>query len=60
MMKGQSIEACCICECPTGRAGKADDSFYCDFCDEGPFCEDCYDEHINECSIENGQLGVGE
>ena len=32
----------------------------CDLCDEGPFCEDCYNEHINECPIENGQFGVGE
>lgn len=38
------LERCCNCDEPTGRAGRADDSLYCE-CGEGPFCEDCWDEH---------------
>lgn len=34
-------EMCCQCECPTGRAGRADDSLYTDN-DWGPYCEDCW------------------
>lgn len=38
-------EHCRVCACPTGRAGRGDDSLYCEACDVGPFCEDCWAEH---------------
>ena len=36
------LEFCSVCEHPTGRAGAAEDSLY--IGDDGPFCEDCYNE----------------
>ena len=48
-------EHCCQCDEPTGRAGRADDSLYC--CDLGPFCEECYNEHLkteHRCSVCGG------
>ena len=44
-MTDKTIETCCVCDEPTGRAGRADDSLYCDECDVGPFCEECWDDH---------------
>ena len=41
----REIERCVECDEPTGRAGRDDDSMYCDVCGAGPFCEGCYDEH---------------
>ncbi len=46
------LERCCSCDEPTGRAGRADDSLYCE-CGAGPFCEDCWDEH--ECPETGGE-----
>jgi len=40
-----SIERCYICDEPTGRAGRGEDSLYCDECDSGPYCSECWDEH---------------
>ena len=37
-----NIERCFICDDPTGRAGKGEDSIY--LGDHGPLCEGCYDE----------------
>lgn len=34
------MEFCCICDEPTGRAGKGEDSIY-DEQGRGPFCEKC-------------------
>ena len=48
-------ETCCECGCATGRAGRGDDSMYCDDCDAGPFCEDCYAAHI--CKPQDGAGG---
>lgn len=63
-MSRQSLELCCECGCPTGRAGRGEDSLYID--DEGPFCEDCYktvlkirEEEAREEALANGQFGVG-
>lgn len=39
---GETLEYCCNCNQPTGRAGKADDSLYTED-DEGPFCWDCWE-----------------
>jgi hypothetical protein len=48
-------EYCCSCKRPTGRAGKGDDSLYCDVCGAGPFCEECYDSHIAWCHGRDGR-----
>lgn len=39
------FEECCVCGSHTGRAGRGDDSIYCDDCDMGPFCEGCWHQH---------------
>ena len=55
----QSIEYCCECDEPTGKAGKGEDSLYTDD-DNGPFCSECYDElEEDEYPQENSQFGVG-
>ena len=38
---GLTLERCCECDDPTGRAGRGDGSLY-DDDDEGPFCGDCW------------------
>lgn len=45
---GLELERCVDCDDPTGRAGRADDSLYCD-CGAGPFCGECHDEHGKRC-----------
>jgi len=37
---GCTLEHCCVCGCPTGGAGKGEDSLYTD--DSGPYCPGCY------------------
>lgn len=37
-------EHCWICDEPTGRAGRGEDSIY-DADDNGPYCEDCREAH---------------
>ena len=49
-----SIEYCCNCEEPTGRAGIAEDSLYVSAGD-GPFCETCWEE-----LLPNRTLWLGE
>lgn len=44
-----TLEECCECSRPTGMGGADDDSLYCPFCDEGPFCPDCWGEHMDAC-----------
>lgn len=48
-----SIELCCECDQPTGRAGKHDDSIYIHYPDKeiGPLCEECWEDHwiCEEC-----------
>jgi hypothetical protein len=39
---GCTLEYCCVCNQPTGRAGRADDSLY--IGDDGPYCYECYCE----------------
>jgi hypothetical protein len=39
------LEMCCKCGDSTGRAGKGEDSLYCDGCDTGPYCPECWDLH---------------
>lgn len=41
MSNKQHLEYCGECDEPTGRAGKYEDSIYCDSCGSGPFCENC-------------------
>ncbi len=37
-----SLEYCCACDSPTGRAGQGEDSLYTDNAALGPFCEECW------------------
>lgn len=46
-MSEEQAEMCVNCDRPTGRAGRGDDSLYCEECDEGPFCAECWAEHHN-------------
>lgn len=36
---GCTLEYCCECAQPTGRAGRSEDSLY---DDDGPFCRECW------------------
>lgn len=47
-MNDQPYERCDICDELTRRAGKGEDSLYCDECDKGPFCSECWDVHHND------------
>lgn len=38
------LEECVMCGEPTGRAGRGDDSIFCE-CDTGPLCLDCWHAH---------------
>jgi hypothetical protein len=49
-MAKQSVEMCSVCDQPTGYAGIAEDSLYCEYCGEGPFCDTCYDTHMLTCA----------
>jgi hypothetical protein len=40
------LETCCRCDEPTGKAGAFEDSLYCTTCWNGPFCEGCYEQHV--------------
>ncbi len=40
---GTTLEYCCECNAPTGRAGQAEDSLFTED-DRGPFCWPCWDE----------------
>ncbi len=42
-------ERCCNCDDLTGRCGIADDSLHCE-CGGGPYCGECFDEHIAGCT----------
>ena len=44
-MTEQPLERCWHCDEPTGRAGRSDDSIYCEHCHRGPFCSECFDTH---------------
>ena len=46
-----TLEKCCACDEPTGRAGRCDDSLFMD--DDGPFCEACF-----EATIQSAAEGV--
>ena len=45
MMLTLSYEECFICNDLTGRSGEGEDSLYCDECDNGPYCPDCFRKH---------------
>ncbi len=42
-----TLETCCECDAPTGRAGKGEDSLYVD--DNGPYCEGCWEDVCGLC-----------
>jgi len=48
MVDRRPCERCVDCDEPTGRAGIADDSIYCN-CGEGPFCVECWQVHKLIC-----------
>ena len=54
-----TLELCHICDAPTDRAGRADDSIY-DLDDKGPYCTDCRDAHPErfECTVCNGDCSA--
>lgn len=39
---GCTLEYCCECDQPTGRAGRTEDSLFTED-DRGPFCSECWD-----------------
>ncbi len=48
------LEYCTLCDEPTGRAGRGEDSLYIDFGDGscfGPLCEKCFDENHEANSV---------
>ena len=49
MSEIRELERCYDCDEPTGRAGRGDDSLYCEYCDKGPFCPDCFNGHSLDC-----------
>lgn len=58
VMEGKEHERCVVCDEPTGKAGKADDSLYVD--GNGPYCEDCYEKIIQSISDEEDRYHRGE
>jgi len=51
-----NVELCVLCDEPTGGAGCGEDSLYCDICDIGPLCEECWgigghDEHDEDDEV---------
>ena len=44
-MNQHPLEYCLACGEPTEKAGPGDGSLYCN-CGSGPFCQECYDNHI--------------
>jgi hypothetical protein len=48
-----SLEYCCLCDEPTGRAGRGEDSIYVEAGDGeiGPLCLDCYDRLLDEGKV---------
>ena len=38
------IERCCMCDEPTGKGGRSDDSLY-DDNGGGPYCQECWDKN---------------
>ena len=50
-------ETCCECGCKTGRTRRHDDSLYIE--DDGPYCEDCYEQAVKTRREESAQFGVG-
>ena len=47
---GTTLEYCCDCGCPTGNAGRGEDSNYTES-GEGPFCWECFPEKQTEPEI---------
>ena len=43
---GCTLEYCCECDQPTGRAGKGEDSLFTDD-DEGPYCYECWTDLVS-------------
>ena len=44
------LEYCSVCDEPTGRAGRGEDSLYVD--DDGPYCSECYE--ALDCKVPEG------
>ena len=50
--------SCNAGESPCYECGGYEATLECPFCHE-VCCDDCYDEHEANCTVENGQFGVG-
>jgi hypothetical protein len=46
------LELCFLCDEPTGRAGRLDDSIY-SASGKGPFCWDCWSKYCEQHPEEN-------
>jgi len=53
------LEYCIECDEPIGKAGHGEDSLCCDYCNEGPFCKACFDEHNYKCNMRFNALCAG-
>lgn len=51
--QNNDLEYCCVCDEPIGNAGRGEGTLYCEFCGGGPYCESCYDEHLEEAGSGN-------
>ena len=47
MEESKEHEMCSVCGDLTGKAGKGDDSYY-DSENHGPFCDDCWEKHLEK------------
>lgn len=43
------LEYCFKCRKPTGHNDKDGNSLYCQATEEGPYCDFCYDQHLEDC-----------
>ena len=56
VMSDRPLEYCFLCDNPTDKAGAADDSVFCDCCDTGPYCEECWGKHHDESNTRISKL----
>lgn len=42
-------EVTCVCCGHTAFIDERGEFLYCDYCDDGPFCSQCWAEHVDGC-----------